>query len=84
MSHIESRLSNLESSVQEILNKGDEFNEATQDKLESIQQQLEEHSLNMRKLRRKFSSTYSPRFIGCVVVTVLVVWAFIMHNLIEK
>ena len=41
---IESRLNNLESNVQQILAKGDEFNEATQEKLENIQEQLEKQT----------------------------------------
>lgn len=84
LAQIESRLGTLESSVQEILAKGDEFNEATQEKLQGIQDQLEEHSLNMRKLRRKLGSRYSPSFIACVLVSLLAAWAFFMYSLVGK
>lgn len=79
---IESRLNNLESNVQQILAKGDEFNEATQEKLENIQEQLEKQTQNMRKLRRKLMDRYNPYTIFTVLVVVVVVWVLFMYYVV--
>lgn len=79
---IESRLNNLESNVQQILAKGDEFNEATQEKLESIQVQLEKQTQNMRKLRRKLMDRYNPYTIFIILVVLVVVWVLFMYYVV--
>ena len=79
---IESRLGILESSVQTILDRGDEFNEATQEKLSSIQEQIEEQSANMRKLRRKLGSKYSSSTVAAIVLCIILIWSFLMYNLV--
>tara|TARA_B100001059_G_C17797503_1_gene563966 strand:+ start:1222 stop:1545 length:324 start_codon:yes stop_codon:yes gene_type:complete len=81
---IESRLNNLESNVQQILAKGDEFNEATQEKLENIQEQLEKQTQNMRKLRRKLMDRYNPYTIFTVLVVVVVIWILFMYYVVGK
>jgi len=81
---IESRLNNLESNVQQILAKGDEFNEATQEKLENIQEQLEKQTQNMRKLRRKLLDRYNPYTIFTVLVVVVVIWILFMYYVVGK
>ena len=79
LSRIESRLNNLESSVEQILAKGDEFNEATQEKLEKIQAQLERQSQNMKKIRKKLMDRYNPYTITFILLIVLVLWFVIMY-----
>ena len=79
---IESRLNNLEQSVEQILAKGDEFNEATQEKLEKIQEQLEEQSKNMRKLKRKLMDRYNPYTILCILVSLVVAWIIFMYYVV--
>ena len=81
---IEARLNNLESNVQQILAKGDEFNEATQEKLESIQVQLEKQSQNMRKIRRKLMDRYNPYTIFTVLVVVVVIWVLFTYYIVGK
>lgn len=81
---IESRLGNLESTVEQILAKGDEFNEATQEKLESIQEQLEKQSANMRNLRRKLVSRYNPITIGSILILVILIWVLFMYYVVGK
>ena len=76
---IESRLNNLEQSVNTILAKGDEFNEATQEKLESIQYQLEEQSKNMRKIKRKLMDRYNPYTIVCILICLVLIWIFSVY-----
>ena len=79
---IEARLNNLESNVEQILAKGDEFNEATQEKLEKIQSQLETQSKNMRQLRRKLMSRYHPYTIMMTILVVVVVWILFMYYVV--
>ena len=79
LKRIESRLNNLESSVEQILAKGDEFNEATQEKLEKIQAQLERQSQNMKKIRRKLMDRYNPYTITFILLTVLILWFLVMY-----
>ena len=81
---IESRLGNLESTVEQILAKGDEFNEVTQEKLENIQQQLEKQSANMRKLRRTLVNRYTPLTIGCILILVILIWVLFMYYVVGK
>ena len=81
---IESRLGNLESTVEQILAKGDEFNEATQEKLESIQEQLEKQSANMRNLRRKLVNRYNPITIGSILILVILIWVLFMYYIVGK
>ena len=81
---IESRLGNLESTVEQILAKGDEFNEATQEKLESIQEQLEKQSANMRNLRRKLVNRYNPVTIGSILILVILIWVLFMYYVVGK
>ena len=81
---IESRLGNLESTVEQILAKGDEFNEATQEKLENIQEQLEKQSANMRKLRRKLVNRYNPFTIGSILILVILIWVLFMYYIVGK
>jgi hypothetical protein len=81
---IEARLNNLESNVQQILAKGDEFNEATQEKLENIQVQLEKQSQNMRKIRRKLMDRYNPYTIFTILVAVVIVWILFMYYIVGK
>jgi len=81
---IESRLGNLESTVEQILAKGDEFNEATQEKLENIQEQLEKQSANMRNLRRKLVNRYNPITIGSILILVILIWVLFMYYVVGK
>lgn len=81
---IESRLGNLESTVEQILAKGDEFNEATQEKLENIQEQLEKQSANMRNLRRKLVNRYNPITIGSILILVILIWVLFMYYIVGK
>ena len=81
---IESRLSNLEDSVKSILDRGDEMNEVTQEKLSAIQDQLESQAASMRRLRRNMSNPYSYRIILCGVVFFLILFAFILHNTVHS
>ena len=84
LNKIESRLNNLENSVEQILAKGDEFNEVTQEKLEKIQFQLEKQSQNMRKLRRKLMDRYNPLTVFFIIVIVLAVWFLFMYYIVGK
>lgn len=77
---IETRLSNLETSVNNILNRGDEMNEITQEKLSAIQDQLETQAASMRKLRRSMQNPYISYIILCVIVTLLVIFALIVYS----
>lgn len=84
LNRIEDRLNNLESNVQQILAKGDEFNEATQEKLEKIQEQLEKQSQNMRKLRRKLMDRYNPYTVVTILITVVAIWILFMYYVVGK
>ena len=84
LSKIEARLNNLESNVQQILAKGDEFNEATQEKLEKIQEQLEKQSQNMRKIKRKLMDRYNPYTIITVLIVMVVIWILFMYYVVGK
>ena len=81
---IEARLNNLESNVEQILAKGDEFNEATQEKLEKIQTQLEKQSQNMRKLKYKLMNRYNPNAICFILIIVIVIWILFMYYMVYK
>jgi len=81
---IESRLSNLEDSVKSILDRGDEMNEVTQEKLGAIQVQLETQAASMRRLRRNMSNPYSYRLILCGVIFLLVLFAIILHYTVNS
>jgi hypothetical protein len=82
LQNIESRLGSLESTVKEILDRGDEINVATMDKLDTIQLQLETQAANMRKLKRKITGKYSSRTLACVIISILVLWSIILRNFI--
>lgn len=81
---IEQRLGKLETSVDEILAKGEEFNEATQEKLELIQEQLERQSASMRKLKRKLMDRYNPFCIVGTLIFLLFIWIFFMYYIVGK
>lgn len=84
LNRIESRLNNLESNVEQILARGDEFNEATQEKLEQIQNQLEQQTQNMRKLRRKLMDRYNPYTILFILVSLVLIWILFMYYVVGK
>ena len=83
LNKIESRLNNLETSVNTILAKGDEFNEVTQEKLEKIQIQLEKQSQSMRKLKRKLMDRYNPYVIVGILLLLVCLWILFMLSLIH-
>lgn len=82
LNSIEKRLGTLEVKMEEILAKGDEFNEATQEKLELIQEQIEEQSKNMRRLRRNLMTRYSPFTIVGILVVLFIIWFLFMYNVV--
>lgn len=84
LNSIEKRLGTLESKMEEILAKGDEFNEATQEKLEMIQEQLEEQGKNMRKLRRNLLTKYSPCTVFSIVGLMFFIWFLFMYHVVYK
>ena len=84
LNRIESRLNNLETSVEEILAKGDEFNEVTQEKLEKIQAQLERQSQNMRKIRRKLMHSYNPITVVIILVIIIILWLACMYYMVGE
>lgn len=84
LKRIETRLNNLETNVEQILARGDEFNEATQEKLEQIQNQLEEQTQNMRKLRRKLMDRYNPYTVLFILVSLVVIWILFMYYVVGK
>jgi hypothetical protein len=77
---IEYRLSNLEDSVKNILDKGDEMNEVTQEKLSAIQGQLEKQAASMRKLRRKMYNPYNSKGVVCVILLLLILFAVLLYS----
>lgn len=79
LKNIEKRLGNLESTMQEVLARGDQFNEETQKKLEAIQDEIEKQSTNMRKLRRNLMSHYSPTTVFGIAIVLFLVWLFIVY-----
>jgi hypothetical protein len=78
---IENRLSSLEDSVKSILDKGDEMNEVTQEKLNIIQVQLEQQAAGMRRMRLKMYNSYSSRAVFFAVVFVLLIFGIIIHSI---
>ena len=83
LNKIESRLNNLEVTVNTILEKGDEFNEATQEKLEKIQTQLEKQSQSMRKLKRKLMDRYNPYTIVGILILLVCIWILFMYYVVS-
>jgi len=83
LNKIESRLNNLETSVNTILAKGDEFNEVTQEKLEKIQIQLEKQSQSMRKLKRKLMDRYNPYVIVGILLLLVCLWILFMYYIVS-
>jgi hypothetical protein len=84
LNSIEKRLGTLEFKMEEILERGDQFNEATQEKLELIQEQLEKQSSNMRRLRRSLLTRYSPFTVFGIVAFLFVIWFIFMYNVVYK
>ena len=84
LNSIEKRLGTLEFKMEEILERGDQFNEATQEKLELIQEQLEKQSSNMRRLRRGLMTRYSPFTVFGIVAFLFLIWFIFMYNVIYK
>ncbi len=83
LNKIEARLNNLETSVNTILAKGDEFNEVTQEKLEKIQEQLEKQSQSMRKLKRKLMDRYNPYTIVGILLLLVCIWILFMYYVVS-
>ncbi len=83
LNKIEARLNNLETSVNTILAKGDEFNEATQEKLEKIQEQLEKQLQSMRKLKRKLMDRYNPYTIVGILILLVCIWILFMYYVVS-
>jgi hypothetical protein len=81
LAKIESRLGNLESTVQSILDRGDQMNEVTQEKLTAIQEQLETQAASMRRIRRQMYSSYSYKTVMIGVIGIVVIFVFIVHML---
>ena len=78
--NIESRLSNVESTLQDILENGELMEERIKDKLTDIKDEMEKNTLQVKKIKAQLNnSRYKPFTILVVLIVILILWTLIVH-----
>ena len=82
LNRIEQRLSNVEGTLQELLEKGDLMQENLEDKIGQVMEEVEKQTLAVRRMQRKMSQKITSKTLVIIIILVVSLFIFVLklHN----
>lgn len=78
LNRIEERLSNVEGTLQELLEKGDIMQENLEDKIGQVMQEVEKQTLAVRRMQRKMSQKITSKTLVIIIILVVSLFIFVL------
>jgi len=79
LTSIETRLGNVEKTLEEIMENGEMMEERLKEKLVDIQDEIEKNTLQVKKMRSKLANTLRPRTIMMIMALFIFLWIAFVH-----
>ena len=79
LTSIETRLGNVEKTLEEIMENGEMMEERLKEKLVDIQDEIEKNTLQVKKMRTKLANTLRPRTIMMIMALFIFLWIAFVH-----
>lgn len=79
LNRIESRLSNVEETLQTILDKGDAMEENLQEKINDVMDKVAEQTLAVRRMQRKMSQKFTSKTMLFMIVFGVLVFIILLR-----
>ncbi len=78
LNRIEERLSNVEGTLQELLEKGDLMQENLEDKIGQVMEEVEKQTLAVRRMQRKMSQKITSKTLVIIIILVVSLFIFVL------
>lgn len=78
LNRIEQRLSNVEGTLQELLEKGDLMQENLEDKIGQVMEEVEKQTLAVRRMQRKMSQKITSKTLVIIIILVVSLFIFVL------
>ncbi len=79
LTSIETRLGNVEKTLEEIMENGEMMEERLKEKLVDIQDEIEKNTLQVKKMRTKLANTIRPRTVIMLMALFIFLWIAFVH-----
>ncbi|MAJ81714.1 MAG: hypothetical protein CMF41_02230 [Legionellales bacterium] len=79
LNRIEQRLSNVEGTLQELLEKGDLMQENLEDKIGQVMEEVEKQTLAVRRMQRKMSQKITSKTLVIIIILVVSLFIFVLN-----
>lgn len=79
LTSIETRLGNVEKTLEEIMENGEMMEERLKEKLVDIQDEIEKNTLQVKRMRTKLANTLRPRTIMMIMALFIFLWIAFVH-----
>ena len=78
LNRIEQRLTNVEGTLQELLEKGDLMQENLEDKIGQVMEEVEKQTLAVRRMQRKMSQKVTSKTLVIIIILVVSLFIFVL------
>lgn len=79
LNRIEERLSNVEGTLQELLEKGDLMQENLEEKIGQVIEEVEKQTLAVRRMQRKMSQKITSKALFIIIILAVSLFIFVLH-----
>ena len=79
LTSIETRLGNVEKTLEEIMENGEMMEERLKEKMEDIKDEIEKNTLQVKRMRSKLANTLRPRTIIMIMALFIFLWIAFVH-----
>ena len=79
LNRIEERLSNVENTLQSILQKGDEMEENLQDKINDVMDKVTQQSLAVKRMNRLMTQKFTSKSLMLIIASVVVIFIILLR-----
>ena len=79
LTSIETRLGNVEKTLEEIMENGDAMESRLKEKMEDIKDEIEKNTLQVKRMRSKLANTLRPRTVVMIMILLIFLWITFVH-----
>tara|TARA_B100000676_G_C18073483_1_gene846026 strand:- start:1932 stop:2237 length:306 start_codon:yes stop_codon:yes gene_type:complete len=82
LNQIETRLTGVETSLQDLIDNQEEMKSELKDSLETVKIEMEKNTNQVRRLQTKYrNAQMNSRYLFCVMFSALILWTIVMNYL---
>ena len=79
LNRIETRLSNVEETLQTILDKGDQMEENLQEKINDVMEKVAEQTIAVRRMQRKLTQKFTSKTMLFMIISGVIVFIILLR-----